>query len=150
MAEVPAPAAFTGLKVQVTVPAGRAEEAVAFYKAAFAAEEVSRSTHPKRKGDGEEAALLCAELKVGAATLLVCDQAGDDVPAVGKEGAAASGLVLRLETDDVNAAAVQAAAAGGAPQGEVTEDGCGLSATLVDPFGVTWILASSTSAKKCA
>jgi len=67
-----------------------------------------------------------------------------------KEGAAASGLVLRLETDDVNAAAVQAAAAGGAPQGEVTEDGCGLSATLVDPFGVTWILASSTSAKKCA
>jgi uncharacterized glyoxalase superfamily protein PhnB len=81
--EVPAAAAavvFTVLKVQVTVPAGRAEEAVAFYKAAFAAEEVSHSTHPKRKGEGEEAALLCAELKVGAATLLVCDQAGDDVP----------------------------------------------------------------------
>ena len=68
----------------------------------------------------------------------------------GKEGAASSGLVLRLETDDVNAAAVQAAAAGGAPQGEVTEDGCGLGATLVDPFGVTWVLGSSTSAKKCA
>ncbi|RLN30310.1 uncharacterized protein C2845_PM05G20050 [Panicum miliaceum] len=148
-AAVPVPAVFTGLKVQVTVPAGRAEEAVAFYKAAFAAE-VSRSTHPKRKGDGEEAALLCAELKVGAATLLVCDQAGDDVPAVGKEGAAASGLVLRLETDDANAAAAQAATAGGALQGEVTEDGCGLGATLVDPFGVTWVLASSTSAKKCA
>ena len=30
----------------------------------------------------------------------------------GKEGAASSGLVLRLETDDVNAAAAQAAAAG--------------------------------------
>ncbi|CAL4907048.1 unnamed protein product [Urochloa decumbens] len=149
-AAVPASAVFTGLKVQVTVPAGRAEEAVAFYKAAFAAEEVSRSTHPKRKGDGEEAALLCAELKVGAATLLVCDQAGDDIPAVGKEGAAASGLVLRLETADVNAAAAQAAAAGAALQGEVTEDCCGLGATVVDPFGVTWALGSSTSAKKCA
>lgn len=77
-----APAVFTGLKVQVTVPAGRAEEVVAFYKAAFAAAEVSRSTHPKRKGEGEQPALLCAELKVGAATLLVCDQDGDDVPAV--------------------------------------------------------------------
>ncbi|CAL4892526.1 unnamed protein product [Urochloa decumbens] len=147
---VPAPAVFTGLKVQVTVPAGRAEEAVAFYKAAFAAEELSRSTHPKRKGDGEEAALLCAELKVGAATLLVCDQAGDDVPAVSKEGGAASGLVLRLETADVNAAAAQAVAAGAALQGEVTEDCCGLGATVVDPFGVTWALGSSTSAKKCA
>ncbi|KAF8659598.1 hypothetical protein HU200_058352 [Digitaria exilis] len=149
-AAVPAAAVFTGLKVQVTVPAGRAEEAVAFYKAAFAAEEVSRSTHPKRKGDGEEAALLCAELKVGAATLVVCDQAGDDVPAVGKEGAAASGLVLRLETDDVNTAVAQAATAGAALQGEVTEDCCGLGATLVDPFGITWVLGSSTSAKKCA
>ncbi|CAN6333735.1 unnamed protein product [Urochloa humidicola] len=149
-AAVPAPAVFTGLKVQVTVPAGRAEEAVAFYKAAFAAEEVSRSTHPKRKGDGEEAALLCAELKVGAATLLVCDQAADDVPTVGKEGAAASGLVLRLETADVNAAAAQAAAAGAVLQGEVTEDCCGLGATVVDPFGVTWALGSSASAKKCA
>ncbi|CAN6342663.1 unnamed protein product [Urochloa humidicola] len=150
-AAVPAPAAvFTGLKVQVTVPAGRAEEAVAFYKAAFAAEEVSRSTHPKRKGDGEEAALLCAELKVGAATLLVCDQAADDVPAVGKEGAAASELVLRLETADVNAAAAQAAAAGAVLQGEVTEDCCGLGATVVDPFGITWALGSSASAKKCA
>jgi hypothetical protein len=42
-------AVFTGLKVQVTVPTGRAE-ALAFYKLAFASEEVSRSTHPKRKG----------------------------------------------------------------------------------------------------
>ncbi|XP_062203523.1 uncharacterized protein At5g48480 [Phragmites australis] len=145
-----AAAVFTGLKVQVTVPAGRAEEAVAFYKAAFAAEEVARSTHPKRKGEGEQPALLCAELKVGAATLLVCDQAGDDVPAVGKEGAVASGLVLRLETDDVNGAAAQAAAAGAALLGEVTEDCCGLGATLVDTFGVTWVLAPATSAKKCA
>jgi uncharacterized glyoxalase superfamily protein PhnB len=58
--------------------------------------------------------------------------------------------VLRLETDDVNNAAAQAATAGSTLQGEVTEDGCGLGATLVDLFGVTWVLASSTSAKKCA
>ncbi|KAL6854390.1 hypothetical protein ACP4OV_019293 [Aristida adscensionis] len=149
-APAPASVVFGGLKVQVTVPAGRAEEAAAFYKAAFAAEEVSRSTHPKRKAEGEEPSLLCAEIKVGAATVLVCDQAGDDVPAVGKEGAAPSGLVLRLETSDVSAAAAQAAAAGAALQGEVTEDCAGLCATLVDPFGVTWVLASATSAKKCA
>ncbi|KAL6643463.1 hypothetical protein ACP70R_018229 [Stipagrostis hirtigluma subsp. patula] len=149
-AAAPAPAVFAGLKVQLTVPAGRAEEAAAFYKAAFAAEEVARSTHPKRKGEGEEPSLLCAELKVGAATVLVCDQAADDVPALRKEGALASGLVLRLETSDVNAAAAQAAAAGAALQGEVSEDSCGVGATLVDPFGVTWVLASATSAKKCA
>ncbi|KAL6623111.1 hypothetical protein ACP70R_032990 [Stipagrostis hirtigluma subsp. patula] len=149
-AAAPAPAVFAGLKVQLTVPAGRAEEAAAFYKAAFAAEEVTRSTHLKRKGESEEPSLLCAELKVGAATVLVCDQPTDDVPALRKEGAVASGLVLRLETSDVNAAAAQAAAAGAALQGEVSEDSCGVGATLVDPFGVTWVLASATSAKKCA
>ncbi|KAK3136478.1 hypothetical protein QOZ80_5BG0436010 [Eleusine coracana subsp. coracana] len=150
VAEPTAAAVFTGMKVQVTVPAGRAEEAVAFYKAAFAAEEVCRSTHPKRKGEGEQSSLLCAELKVGAATVLVCDQAGDYVPAVGKDGVVASGLVLRLEADDVNAAAAQATTAGATIQGEVTEDYCGLGATVVDPFGVTWVLGSASSAKKCA
>jgi uncharacterized glyoxalase superfamily protein PhnB len=57
--------------------------------------------------------------------------------------------VLRLETDDVNAAAAQAKTAGAALQGEVIEDYCGLGATVVDPFGVIWVLGSA-SAKKCA
>ena len=141
------PAIFTGLKVQVTVAAGRAEEAVAFYKAAFAAEEVARSTHPKRKGEGEQPALLCAELKVGATALLICDQGGDDIPAL---SVGASGIVLRLETDDVKAAAAQVASAGATLRGGITDEGDELGATLVDPFGVTCVLASATSAKKCA
>ncbi|MGV7468006.1 hypothetical protein PJI21_28915, partial [Mycobacterium kansasii] len=41
--------AFTAMKTQLVVEAPKAADAVAFYKAAFGAEEVSRAMHSKRK-----------------------------------------------------------------------------------------------------
>ena len=65
---------FTALKPQVVVASQKAEDAVQFYKVAFGAEEVKRSTYPKRKADQEIPAVLCAELKIGGSSFLVCDQ----------------------------------------------------------------------------
>lgn len=65
---------FTALKPQVAVASQKAEEAVAFYKAAFGAEEVKRSTYPKRKAGQDLPPVLCSELKIGGSSFLVCDQ----------------------------------------------------------------------------
>ncbi|XP_073014043.1 uncharacterized protein At5g48480 [Typha latifolia] len=141
---------FSSIKVQVMVPATKAEEAVQFYKAAFAAEEVNRSTYPKRKADQETPLLLCAELKIGSSAFLVCDQTDDSSPAVGKE-AKVGGIVFRVETEEVEKAVAKAVTAGAVLQGDIVEeDGCcggGIVGKLVDPFGVSWIIAPA--AKKC-
>jgi uncharacterized glyoxalase superfamily protein PhnB len=67
----------SGMSLQVSVPASKAEEAVAFYKAAFGAEEVSRTCCPKRKADQEQPSLLCAEVKIGGTSFLICGNLDD-------------------------------------------------------------------------
>ena len=73
--------AFTAVKPQLFVEAPKATDAVQFYKAAFGAEEVNRTMHPKRKADQELPLMLSAEVKIGSYSLLVSDLADDsDAP----------------------------------------------------------------------
>lgn len=64
---------FTALKPQVFVEASKVNDAVAFYKAAFGAEEVNRVSHPKRKADQELPLLFSVEIKLGSSTVLISD-----------------------------------------------------------------------------
>ena len=69
---------FTAVKPRLVVEAPKASEAVQFYKAAFGAEEVARTMHPKRKADQELPLVLSAELKLAASTILVSDLSDDN------------------------------------------------------------------------
>ncbi|KAH7682988.1 Glyoxalase/Bleomycin resistance protein/Dihydroxybiphenyl dioxygenase protein [Dioscorea alata] len=141
-------ASFAALKPQLMLPAGKADEAVQFYKTAFGAEELKRISHPKRKADQELPLILCAELKIGSASLLVCDQSDDSSCAAGNDSG--SGIVFRLETKDVEGALERAVKAGAAKEGEIVEeDGVccgGVVGKVKDPFGVAWIIASASKA----
>ncbi|XP_008776121.2 uncharacterized protein At5g48480-like [Phoenix dactylifera] len=137
-------------KPQLVVPAMKADEAVQFYKAAFRAVELKRMTHPKRKAEQELPLILCAELKIGSSSLLVCDQT-EDSSAAAEKGAIGGGIVFRVETGDVEGAVENAVKAGAALQGEITEEdacGGGLLGKVKDPFGLVWAIASA--GKKCA
>ena len=68
---------FSAVKPQLLVEAPKASDAVQFYKAAFGAEEVSRTMHPKRKAEQELPLILSAELKLGPSSILVSDLAND-------------------------------------------------------------------------
>lgn len=68
---------FTALKPRVVVEAPKANDAVQFYKAAFGAEELGRTMHPKRKAEQELPLVLSAQLKLGGSTILVSDVADD-------------------------------------------------------------------------
>ncbi|KAI3678652.1 hypothetical protein L6452_37953 [Arctium lappa] len=140
------PVTFTGLKSQVFVEASKANDAVAFYKAAFGAEEVNRVTHPKRKADQELPLLLSAEIKLGSSTILISDLADDSTP---PHSVKSTGLVFCLETEDIEAAVDKAVKAGA--EGEVTEgEGAwfgGRVGKVKDPYGIVWLIC--TPAKKC-
>ena len=69
---------FTAVKPRVLVEAPKANDAVQFYKAAFGAEELGRTMHPKRKAEQELPHVLSAQLKLGGSTILVSDVCVDD------------------------------------------------------------------------
>jgi len=75
--ETAAAVVFSAFKPQLLVQAPKANDAVQFYKAAFDAEEVSRTMHPKRKAEQELPLVLSAELKLGSAVFSVADLADD-------------------------------------------------------------------------
>ncbi|XP_021978082.1 uncharacterized protein At5g48480 isoform X2 [Helianthus annuus] len=142
---------FTALKPQVFVEASKVNDAVAFYKAAFGAEEVNRVSNPKRKADQELPLLLSAEIKLGSSTILISDLADDSTALVKASG---TGLVFCLETEeeDIEAAVEKAVKAGAVAESEVTEgDGAccgGRVGKVKDPYGIVWLICAP--AKKCA
>lgn len=88
---------FTAVKPQLFVEAPKANDAVQFYKAAFGAEEVSRTVHPKRKAEQELPLVLSAELKLAGFTILVSDRADDsDDPYVSQPFAASLSSICSL------------------------------------------------------
>ncbi|KAI3802004.1 hypothetical protein L1987_30126 [Smallanthus sonchifolius] len=139
---------FTAVKPQLFVESPKVSDAVAFYKSAFGFEEVNRVTHPKRKADQELPLLLSAEIKLGSSSILVSDLS-DDSTASGKP--VGSGVIICLETEDIEAAINQAVKAGAVADGEISEgEGacCGRVGKVKDPYGVVWAIC--TPAKKCA
>ncbi|KAI3760299.1 hypothetical protein L1987_50692 [Smallanthus sonchifolius] len=139
---------FMALKPQVFVEASKVNDAVAFYKAAFGAEEVNRVTHPKRKADQELPLLISAEIKLGSSTILISDVADDSTAPV---KATSTGLVFCLETEDIDASVEKAVKAGAVAESEVTEGegACcgGRVGKVKDPYGIVWLIC--TPAKKC-
>ena len=67
-------AKFSTLRPKLVVQAPRAADVVAFYNAAFGAEEVERSNHPKRKADHELPLILFSRLRLGVVEFLVADE----------------------------------------------------------------------------
>ncbi|OIW21164.1 hypothetical protein TanjilG_29975 [Lupinus angustifolius] len=134
---------FSALKPQLFVEAPKANDAVLFYKAAFGAEEVSRSLNPKRKAEHELPLILSAELKIAGSTVIVADVTGDNASPV-KTGE--NGVVLCLETSDVEGAIAHAVSAGAVVEGEVVEGegACcgGRVGKVKDPYGFVWLICA--------
>ncbi|KAI7754862.1 hypothetical protein M8C21_014397 [Ambrosia artemisiifolia] len=141
---------FTALKPQLFVESSKVNDAVAFYKAAFGAEEVNRVSNPKRKADQELPLLLSVEIKLGSSTILVSDLSDDSTAPVKAIG---TGLVFCLETEEnIESVVEKAVKAGAVVDSEVTEgDGAcftGRVGKVKDPYGIVWLICSP--AKKCA
>ncbi|KAL8170253.1 hypothetical protein V2J09_022057 [Rumex salicifolius] len=132
---------FSAFKPQLVVEASKAVDAVEFYKSAFAAEEIGRTTNPKRKADQELPLLLSADLKLGSSIFSV--SGAEDDSSVKN----ASGCLFSLETEDVEAAIKKAVSAGAVAEGEVVE-GEGVSPAVrmgkvKDPYGFIWMIGSA-------
>ncbi|KAF5746265.1 Lactoylglutathione lyase / glyoxalase I family protein [Tripterygium wilfordii] len=141
---------FTAVKQQLLVEAPKANDAVAFYKAAFGAVELDRTTQPKRKAEQELPLILSAQLQLAGSTIIVADVEANSATTLKTGG---SGCVLCLETEDVEAAVAKAVAAGAVAEGHITEGeegACcgGRVGKLKDPYGFVWLICSP--AKKCA
>ncbi|GAB2282404.1 hypothetical protein Dimus_016949 [Dionaea muscipula] len=132
---------FSAFKPQLLVEAPKASDAVQFFKAAFGAEEVARTVHPKRKAEQDQPLVISAELKIGSSVFSVADVSAEDSSALLKSDVAA--FVLSLETEDVDAAVEKAVGAGAVSEGEVTEtEATGRVGKVKDPFGFVWVISS--------
>ena len=110
-----------------------AERAVAFYRDAFAAQEVDRIPLP----DGR---LMSVQLRIGDGLLHIADE----FPEMGVLGPKSLGspVALHLATDDVDATFERAVAMGATAKGEPADMFWGERfAQIVDPFGHRWNLA---------
>lgn len=66
-----------------------------------------------------------------------------------EKSAGSNGVILCLETENVEAAIAKAVAAGGVAEGEITEgeSACcdGLVGKVKDPYGFVWVICSPAS-----
>ncbi|WAL62186.1 VOC family protein [Thermocoleostomius sinensis] len=115
-----------------------ADAAIAFYKAAFGAEEMYRMAAPNGNG------IWYAELKIGDSFIFLNDEYPDaDMGGISPNTLGGSPVILHLEVDDVDAwfeRAVRTGASIAMPlENMFWGDRYG---KLVDPFGHQWSLAS--------
>ncbi|KAJ0640329.1 putative glyoxalase/Bleomycin resistance protein/Dihydroxybiphenyl dioxygenase [Helianthus annuus] len=144
---------FTAVKPRLFVEALKVGDAVAFYKAAFGAEEVNRVNHPKRKADQELPVLISAEIKLANSSFLVSDVSEDSTATLFMDNML---CILEdlcsLKTEDIEAAVDAAVKAGAVADGEISEGegACcgGRVGKVKDPYGVAWAICTPT-AKKC-
>jgi len=113
-----------------------ADAAVAFYRRAFAAEELVRQTLP----DGR---VLFIELAVGPARLLLSEEM-PSLHALAPPSIGGSPMLLLLEVDDVDAFAQRAIDAGAQMEMPIREMFWGERyGVLRDPFGHLWALSTA-------
>lgn len=111
-----------------------AEAAIAFYKAAFGAEELFRMTDPTDGRVGH------AELRLGESVLMLADEY-PDFGAVGPDTIGGTPVTLHLSTGAVDADVAQAVAHGAKVLRAPTDQSFGeRTALLLDPFGHRWML----------
>ena len=113
----------------------RCAEAIAFYKAAFGAEELFRLTE---KGTGK---VGHAELRIQDSMLMLADEF-PDYGVLSPETVGGSPARLRLEVPDTDAAVSRAVAAGAIVKRPATDEFYGhRAANVMDPFGYAWMLS---------
>jgi PhnB protein len=121
-----------------------AAKAIEFYKAALGAEEVARMPLP----DGR---LMHATLKVGGATLFLCDDFPDHCGGVSRAPAGPSPVTLHLCVPDTDAAIAAAAAAGATVTLPAEDMFWGdRYAQVADPFGHAWSFSTPLPAERKA
>ena len=137
-----APATPKGIIAYLTVAGG--EAAVAFYTAAFGAEEIYRQL----ADDGVR--LMHSRLACNDGLLMLSDDFPDytggasNVPVVDQP----RGIILHMAVDDCDAAFIRAVAAGATPLMPPADMFWGdRYARIRDPFGHHWSLASPSLAK---
>jgi PhnB protein len=111
-------------------------KAIEYYKAAFGAEEVSRSPT-------EDGRLMHASLKIGPAILFICDDFPEFCGGVSRAPKGPSPVTIHMSVPCADTAIGKAAAAGGTvtmpAQDMFWGDRYG---QIVDPFGHTWSFTS--------
>lgn len=113
-----------------------APAAIDFYVAAFGAVEDFRMTEP---GSGK---LGHAELEIGGARLMLADE-WPDFGALSPDSIGGTAVTLFLQVEDVDAIVAQAEQAGAMVLRAPADQSFGeRTATVQDPFGHRWILAT--------
>lgn len=113
------------------------EAAIAFYKAAFGAEEIFRMTDPSDGRIGH------AELRFGDSIVMLSDEY-PDFGAVGPDAIGGSPVTLYLSTKAVDADVALAAAEGATVLRAPADQSFGeRSALVLDPFGHRWMLSQT-------
>ena len=114
-----------------------AEAAIAFYMAAFGAEEIFRMTDPSDGRIGH------AELRFGDSTVMLSDEY-PDFGAVGPDSIGGSPVTLYLSTRAVDADVALAEAQGATVLRAPADQSFGeRSAMVLDPFGHRWMLSQT-------
>lgn len=112
-----------------------AADAIDFYKKAFGATDSGQMTDPSGK-------VVHAEIRIGDSAIML----SDEIPEMGARGPQSLGgspVSLLLYVPDVDALFDQAVAAGATVQRPLEDQFYGdRSATVSDPFGHTWTIAS--------
>ena len=112
-----------------------ASDAIDFYGQAFGATEIMRLGSP----DGK---IGHAEMQIGDSRIMLADEC-PEMNAYAPESPGKSGVGICLYVEDVDAAFAQATAAGAKVQRPLQDQFYGdRSATLEDPFGHVWTIAT--------
>ena len=112
-----------------------ASRAIEFYQRAFGAAEVMRLAEPNGR-------IGHAEIKIGKAVIMLSDEY-PDFGANSPQSLGGSPVTIHLYVEDVDALVAQAAGAGATVQRPPTDQFYGdRSASLTDPFGHRWMLAT--------
>lgn len=117
-----------------------AASALAFYQAAFGAEEIFRMTDP---ADGR---IGHAELRIAGALVMIADEY-PDFGAISPDTLGGTAVTLHLATEDADAAVARAEAAGALVlRPPATQSFGERSAVLLDPYGHRWMLSQNVEA----
>jgi PhnB protein len=112
-----------------------AAQAIEFYQKAFGAE-------PRTRMDGPGGKVMHAELKIGGSFIMLADEM-PDMGFVGPQSLGGTSVSLLLYVENVDARLKQAVAAGATVSRPLEDQFYGdRSATLQDPFGHVWTIAT--------